>query len=494
MSEPIVTLEAGQVRGVAEGGVSRFLGIPYAAAPVGELRFREPQPHAGWTGVRDGTVKGPSAPYLMAPFDALDLTPLVGSGWDRGDDYLNLNVWTPAGAANAPVMVFIHGGAWTGGAAMAPCQDGTAFARDGVILISITYRLGVDGFMPIEGVPTNLGMRDMIAALEWIQRNVAAFGGDPANVTVFGESAGAMSVADLLASPKAKGLFRRAIVQSGHGSMTRDIAVAQRTTTKMAKLLGVKPTREGFASVSIDDGLQALAKASLPTSGIDLRGSNGRDVAYGLSKFLPVHGDDVIPVPPLQALADGAGQEVDLLIGTNPEEMNLYFVPTGVKKKIGGLLAWLALSRVEKNAGKILKMYRNGRKSAGEAMTEALSDLVFRWPARAFAAAHKGRTWVYEFGWRSTAFNGELGACHAVEIPFVFDTLSTGAGPRGFLGENPSQEVADYTHRVWVDFARDGSLPWSQYSAQDRQVHELAARATRVESDADFPIAKSWTA
>lgn len=492
MSNPIITIESGQVRGVTEGGVSRFLGIPYAAAPVGALRFREPQPHPGWQEVRDGTAKGPSAPYLMAPFDALDLAPLVGNGWDKGDDYLNLNIWTPAGASGAPIMVFIHGGAWTGGAAMAPVQDGTAFARDGVILISIGYRLGIDGFMPIEGVPTNLGMRDMIAALEWIQRNAAAFGGDPANVTVFGESAGAMSVADLAVSPKAKGLFRRAIIESGHGSMTRDISVARRTTAKMAKILGVKPTREGFASVSYDDGLQALAKASLPTGGIDLRNAEGRDEAYGLSKFLPVHGDDVVPVPPLQALAQGAGRDVEVLIGTNSEEMNLYFVPTGVKRKIGGLLAWLALSRVEKNAGKILKAYRQGRRSAGEAMTLALSDLVFRWPARVYAAAHQGKTWFYEFGWRSTAFDGELGACHAVEIPFVFDTLSTGAGPRGFLGEHPPQALADYVHRVWVGFGRDGSLPWPEYTASDRQVHELEAARTRVETDADFPVTRFW--
>lgn len=493
MSEPIVTTEGGPVRGVTDSGVRRFLGIPYAAAPVGDLRFVEPQPHPGWTAPRDCTEKGPSAPYQLGAFQALDITPLVGKGWDRGDEYLNLNVWTPEGAAGAPVMVFIHGGAWVGGAAMAPVQDGTAFARDGVILISIGYRVGIEGFMPIPGAPTNLGLRDMLAALEWIQRNAGAFGGDPDNVTVFGESAGAMSIADLLASPKARGLFRRAIIQSGHGGMTRDIAVAERTTRKIARLLGVAPTVEGFRATSIEDGLAALAKASLPTGGLDLRGPNGRDPAYGLSKFLPVHGDDIIPVPPLDALEAGAASDVDLLIGTNREEMNLYFVPTGAKRKINSLLAWFALSRVERNARRALKAYGLGRGPAGDVFTLALSDLVFRWPARVFAGAHRGRTWFYELGWRSPACDGELGACHGIDLPFVFDTLHTGTGPRGLLGDAPPQDLANYVHKAWVDFARGGSAAWPEYWADARHVHELETQRTRVESDADFPVAGFWT-
>ena len=159
---------SGPIKGVQANGVARYLGVPYAAAPIGDLPFAAPQPHPGWTEVRDATRPGPSAPYQLKDFDALDLAPLVGDGWVKGDEYLAANVWAPVGGEARPVMVWIHGGAWTGGAAMAPVQDGTAFARDGVVLISIGYRLGIEGFLPIQGVPTNLGMRDMIMALKWV--------------------------------------------------------------------------------------------------------------------------------------------------------------------------------------------------------------------------------------------------------------------------------------------------------------------------------------
>ena len=473
--EIIARIESGAIKGVQTNGVARYLGVPYAAAPVGDLRFAAPRPHPGWSEVRDATTPGPSAPYLLKAFDALDLAPLVGDGWVKGDEYLAANIWTPVGGEARPVMVWIHGGAWTGGAAMAPVHDGTAFARDGVVLISIGYRLGIEGFLPIQGVPTNLGMRDMIAALKWVQANAAAFGGDPANVTVFGESAGAMSIGHLLVSPAAEGLFRRAIIQSGHGSMVRTRKVMERVTRKVAKLLRVPATLEGFRKSTIERGLEALDKVSLPTARIDMRDEDGRDPGYGLSRFLPIFDDDLIPVAPLEALRAGKGADVDLLIGTNLEEMNLYFVPTGVKKKLGKLLSWFVLSRSYRGAGKVLKAYAKGMKGArpGEVLTAAMTDLVFRWPARLFAAAHKGRTHFYEMDWRSPAFDGELGAAHAVDVPFVFDTLHTGAGKKGLLGENPPQALADRIHRIWVDFARDGSVPWPEYEDRTRQVYAL---------------------
>lgn len=493
MTDPVVATTQGPVRGRRLDGIRRFLGIPYAAAPIGERRFAVPQPHAPWTDPRDCTEKGPSAPYLLADFDALDLAPLVGAGWDKGDDYLNLNIWTPDGKAGGlPVMVWIHGGGFVGGAAMAPVHDGAAFARDGVVLISITYRLGIDGFLPIEGVPTNLGLRDMIAALEWVRDNAAAFGGDASNVTVFGESAGAMAIGDLIASPLAKGLFRRAILQSGHGSMTRTRKTNEKVTRKIAKLLGIAPTRAGFQGTTIEQGLEALGKVSQPTARLDLRDDKGWEPAFGLSRFLPIHGDDVLPAPPLKAVQEGAGKEIDILIGTNLEEMNIYLVPTGVKAKIGKLLSWFVLSRSAPKAGKVLKAYGLGARSRrpGEVLSDALTDLVFRLPARAYAAAHQGRTYFYELGWRSPAFDGALGACHAADVPFVFDTLATGAGPRGFLGEAPPQALADSIHKIWVDFARDGVAPWPEYDAATRQVYRLDTGVAAT--DVDMPAAKFW--
>lgn len=479
------------MRGSRHAFGSRFLGIPYAAAPIGDLRFAPPTPHAPWDEVRDAIVHGPTAPYQLAEFDALDLAPLVGEGWIQGDDYLNLNIWTPDETASGlPVLVFIHGGAWTGGSGAAPVHDGAGFARDGVVCVTINYRLGIDGFLPIPGVPTNLGLRDMIAALQWIRQEIAAFGGDPANVTVAGESAGAMSIGDLVVSPLAKGLFRRAIIQSGHGSMVRSIATNRKVVNKLARMLGVPATRDGFRTVSAQAGLDALAKVQMPAAKLDLRDARGREPAYGLSKFLPVFGDDLIPVPPLQALDQGAGAEIDVLIGTNLEEMNIYLVPTGVKAKINGLLAWFILGKVEPRAGRMLRAYKRRSEKAGERLARVLTDLVFRWPARVFAARHKGRTHFYEMGWRSPAFRGELGACHAVEMPFVFDTLATGAGPKGFLGENPPQDLADRIHAIWVDYARDGSAPWPEYESNTRQVYRLdLGEAVR---DPDIPAADLW--
>lgn len=488
---PLVQTHSGPVRGARHAFGARFLGVPYAAAPVGDLRFALPCPHEPWSEPRDATRHGPTAPYRLAEFDALDLVPLVGAGWIKGDDCLNLNIWTPdETAVGLPVLVFIHGGAWTGGSGAAPVHDGAAFARDGVVCVTINYRLGIDGFLPIPGAPTNLGLCDMIAALAWIRKEIANFGGDPMNVTVAGESAGAMSIGDLVVSPLAKGLFRRAIIQSGHGSMVRSIATNRKVVDKLAKMLGVPATLEGFRTVSVERGLDALDKVQQPAAKLDLRDERGREPAYGLSRFLPVFGDDVIPIPPLKALDEGAGAEIDVLIGTNLEEMNIYLVPTGAKAKINILLAWLILGKVEPKAGRMLKAYKRQGEKAGDRLARVLSDLVFRWPARVFAARHKGRTHFYEMGWRSPAFDGELGACHAVEMPFVFDTLATGAGPKGFLGQNPPQDLADRIHKVWVDYARDGTAPWPEYEPRTRQVYRLdLGQAVR---DPDIPAADLW--
>lgn len=463
-------------------GVRRFLGVPYAAPPVGHLRFALPQPPPPWSGVRDATQRGAIAPQIVPTpeewekaLPGLDIQPLIGADQKQGDDCLVLNVWAPLDApAPAPVTVFIHGGAFTGGSGAADVYDGSAFARAGVVCVTINYRLGIEGFLPIPGAPTNLGLRDQILALQWIQANVAAFGGDPSNVTVFGESAGAMSVANLLASPLANGLFRRAIVQSGHGDMVRPIPVAQRLVGKLAKILRVRPTIEGFRSCTLSQTLDAQRKISLPTARIDLRNADKREPAFGLSRFLPVYGDDVLPEHPIAALKNGAGADVELLIGTNTEEMNLYFVPTGVRRKIGKFLAHFVAKRAEPKAKTILKAYGidDRKKRPGDAFTEALTDLVFRLPARRFAAAHRGRTHVYDFSWRSSAYEGALGACHAIELPFVFDTLGTVSGPRGLAGANPPQELADRMNRLWVEFAKTGLLPWSEYDAATRIVYD----------------------
>ena len=473
---PIVRLSHGQVRGRPHAGVRHFVSVPYAAPPVGERRFAPPSPPPAWDGVRDVTASSATAPQRIRAVPGLDVAALVGTGWTPGDDYLTLDVWRPDDDRDSlPVMVFVHGGGFVIGSKDAPVQDGATFARDGLVCVSINYRLGIDGFLPIPGVPTNLGLRDILAALGWVQDEIAAFGGDPANVTVFGESAGAMAIADLVASPLASGLFARAIIQSGHAAMTRSIPVARRLVDKLAKLLKIAPTPDGFANVPTEALLDAVEKVSLPTTRIDLRESDGREPVFGISRFVPVHGDDVLPRQPLDALEAGAGAEVQVLIGTNAEEMNLYLVPSGVRDKIGRLLAWFVLRRSQPRAWASLKAYGAGKRPAGRALTDAMTDLVFRWPARRFAEEHRGRTHVYEFEWRSPAFSGELGAAHAVELPFVFDTLACATGPQGLLGEAPPRELAARMHRLWIDFARDGTLPWAPFDRETRQVYRIVA-------------------
>lgn len=478
-----VILPTGTLSGRCRDGICRFLAVPYAAPPVGERRFAEPGPVATWDGVRDATRPGPAAPQIIKQLPYLDVISVVGDGGERGDDYLTLNVWAPDGATGRPVMVFIHGGGFVVGNKDAPIHDGSGFARSGVVSVAINYRMGIEGFLPIPGAPTNLGLRDMIAALAWVRDNIASFGGDPANVTVFGESAGAMAIADLLTSPLANGLFRRAIVQSGHGSMVREIPVAQRLVRKLAKILKVSPDVTGFRKTGWLEGWKAMEKVSKPLARLDLRDADGYEPVYGISRFIPVFGDDVLPDHPLAALAKGAGKHVELLIGTTAEEMNLYFVPTKVRARIPGFLAKWLVGKSHPRASDALKAYGLGArgKKAGHAMSEAMTDLVFRWPARQYAAAHQGRTHVYEFDWRSTASGGELGACHAIEMPFVFDTLACATGPIGLAGESPPQELADRVHALWVGFATDGSLPWPEFDAETRLVHRLSENVTVTE-------------
>lgn len=468
----MITIEGGGICGTSVGSVRRFLGIPYAAPPA---RFELPCPPRAWTGVRIMDDRGPAAPHRLKVFPAIDSSPLVGHGSDGSDDdYLRLNIWAPRDAGAAPVMVFIHGGGFVVGSKDAAVHDGTAFAGSGVVCVAINYRMGIDGFLPVPGAPTNLGLRDMLFALGWVQRNIAAFGGDPANVTVFGESAGAMAIADLVTSPLANGLFARAIIQSGHGAMVRDIDVAQRLVRKLAKVLRIAPGADGFRSVSHAAAMDAIDKVAKPWA-IDLRDGNGREPVYGISRFIPVYGDDVLPEKPIDALCKGAGRDVEVVIGTNAEEMNLYFVPTGVRQKIGGLLARWLLGRSHPQAKAVLKAYGYGQTGVrpGVAMTDAMNDLVFRWPARQYAAAHQGKTWLYEFDWRSPACDGELGACHGIELPFVFKTLPTVTGPQGLAGMDPPHVLAEHVHDLWAGFARSGSMPWPQFGG-DRMVYQLS--------------------
>lgn len=475
----LVETEAGQVRGkVIADRVTEFRNIPYAAGPVGDLRFQNPQPAARWTGELDATAeRGPNAPQSSVEFDGLDIVAIAANGWRRGDDFLTLNVWTPTpaltGRQQLPVMVWIHGGAFVNGDKDLAVFRGAHFARDGVVMVAINYRLGVEGFIAIDGVPTNLGLRDQIAALAWVRRNIIAFGGNPDNITIMGESAGGMSVACLVASPLAAGLFHRAIAQSGAGSTALPIDIAQRASATIAKNLGISADAEGFRSRPPEDALQAMGKA-LRFGAVDLRDETGFNAALGFGIAGPVFGDDVLPHHPLTLLQQGGGRDVDLMMSTTAEESNFFVCLTPLRRLPRPAVRWF-LRRVHPQGNEVYDAYarQNRGRRASAVLSAALTDLGFRWPARQFAEAHQGRAFVYEFDWLSPAAGGTLGAAHAADLGFTFDALPLITGPRRIGGETPPQQLATHLHDLLIRFATDGTVRWPQFDPVRRQVYQL---------------------
>ena len=484
MTTTPLTFADGAILGLESGAVRRFYSVPYAAPLTNERRFRAPQPVERWSGVRDATRPGPSAPQSQPPPSDIDFEQLMGVPVANGPDYLTVNVYTPSGVpTDRPVMVFIHGGSFVGGSKDAPLYEGSAFARDGTVCVVINYRVGIEGFLPIAGAPTNLGLRDMLAALAWVRENIAAFGGNPGNVTLFGESGGAYCIACLMTSPLAKGLFHRAICQSGHAYVSRDISVMQRLVKRVAKRLKIGPDRASFLRLTPEQLLPAQDWVMQPSFWFDMKDAQRRDPSFGITRFMPVHGDDVLPLPALDALRLGAGKDVELLIGTTSEEARLFFVPGNT---ISTLKRWVALMFLKKalpDAKAALRAYGLDEKGArpGEVLTRAMTDLMFRAMARRTAELHHGRSHVYEFEWRSPALDGQLGAAHVVELPFVFDTLACASGPRAVLGANPPQALADSIHALWIRFATDGVLPWPPFDAEGRQVWSLTRHVAEHE-------------
>ncbi|MBW0103776.1 carboxylesterase/lipase family protein [Pseudonocardia sp. KRD291] len=488
---PVVRTTAGQVRGVRIDGspgsdpVVRFRSVPYAAPPEGPLRFVAPAPVPGWDGVREaGGGVGPNAPQPVRQVaGGLDMSPVIGTGWRPGPDYLTADVWTPdPGAGGLPVMVFLHGGAFVAGEGSAGVYDGEAFARSGVVLVSVNYRLGAEGFLPVPGGDTNVGLRDQLAALAWVRDNAAAFGGDPDLVTVFGESAGAMSIGLLLGSPLSEGLFRRAILESGGAEMAR--AGADRVAPVLDRIaadLGVTADADGLRGVAVADLAAAQGRVDTPGQRPDLREPDGTEPGFGITGFLPVLGDDVFPRSPLDALRDGASARVDVLAGSNAEEMNLYLAPTGLLDALTEDQARTALGVLRPDAGTL--MDGAGAGTAGERYARVLTELVFTGPTRRVLQAHTGASFGYEFAWRSPACDGRLGACHALELPFVFGTLDRAAAPDGLPGETPPAELSTRMHRAWVDFAATGDPGWPARDGADPHL-------MRFDGDADTLVAE----
>lgn len=470
MADTIVQTKEGAVRGASENGVAAFKGIPYAAPPFGPNRFQAPQPHAAWEGVRDALEYGPTAPKppYFPPFDAILPEPAI-----PGEDCLNLNIWTPdPNASGLPVLVWVHGGAFSNGSGAISVYEGSKFARDGVVCVTINYRLGADGFLFLGDGIGNLGILDQIAALQWVQENISAFGGDPAKVTIAGESAGGFSVTTLLSLPQTKGLFRSVIAQSGAGHHVLSPATAQMIGKYLAEKLNVEVSREAIAAVSTEQLLQAQVELSGEAFANPDPVKWG-EVAANLMPFEPVVDGSIIPARPIDSIVAGAGSEVNVLIGSNLEEERLFMVPNTAIDFINEDMLKGAVMAYGLPLEETLATYGEARPGAspGDLLEAVLTDWFFRIPALRVAEARSKEggspTYVYEFAWRSPAFDGRLGACHALEIAFAFDTLDK-EDNWSISGPNPPQQLADTMHSAWVSFIKDGNPGWTAYDLENR--------------------------
>lgn len=457
---PEVTTSTGTVRGSRTDGIGRFLGIPYAAAPVGGRRFRAPAPPAAWSGVRDATRFGataPQAPYAGA-IGALLSCPVI-----EGDDILTANVWTPADAAAsaAPVVLWIHGGALERGAAAEPTYDGTGFARDGIVFVSVNYRLGVEGFSVLDGAPTNLGLLDVARALEWVHAEIGAFGGDPARITLMGESAGGALVAALLSRPASRARVAGAIIQSGPLDAA-PLQKARRASDAIARRLGIPATREAFAARTTAELLRARSQIAAGSS--PLRGAPGFTLALD---------PETLPASPVDALPSLG---IPLLIGTNTDEYRLWLTPDAIAA-IGGVKSWLARRalRTPERAARAVRAAMPDA-SAGEVLGQLLTDRLLRGPATRVARARTAPTYVYEFAWESPV--RDLRAAHALELGFVFDTLTTDQAVR-LAGDDAPADLARDMHRAWVAFITTGDPGWPAFGAdRTTKVWDAASHVT----------------
>jgi para-nitrobenzyl esterase len=467
----IVATRSGKVEGFERDGVAVFRGIPYAAPPVGARRWQPPQREEPWAGTRDaGTFSAQSAQTEFA------MTTMMGQRQPPySEDSLYLNVWTPGcDDARRPVMVWIHGGAFIWGAGDTPWYDGTKFAVQGdVVVVTINYRLGPFGFMHLPDLfdgafagSGNAGILDQIAALEWVRDCIGAFGGDPDRVTVFGESAGAASVATLLGTPGAHGLFRAAIPQSGAASWMSTRERATGVAARVVENLGVRAgDSEALLAASTDAVLGALPAF--------------REDGVAALPFQPVIDGTVLSEQPLAAITAGNAAGVRVLTGTNLNEMTLFTIADPVLATIDDEGVRNRLRAAFGAAGDpLFDSYRARRPNATpqELWLDLSTDGVFRIPSIRLLEAQLAHApvWSYLFTFQSPVFGGILRSTHALEIPFVFDNLDRG-GADMLTGSGPERPgIANAMHRAWIAFAREGDpqhagLPeWPRYDLDRR--------------------------
>ncbi|MDP7639103.1 MAG: carboxylesterase/lipase family protein [Candidatus Hydrogenedentes bacterium] len=466
----IVQTEFGGIEGVEENGLSVFKGIPFAQPPTGSLRFRPPEPPQPWTGTFPATEFGAAPPQLAGESSG-------ESGAGISEDCLTVNVWTPGCDATArPVMVWIYGGSFVMGSNSSDVSDGATLAANGdVVVVSLNYRVGAFGFLHLTDIAgedfassCNLGLLDQIAALQWVQQNISAFGGDSDNVTVFGVSAGGISISALLAMPAAKGLFHKAITQSGAANQVRSEASAATASRYVRKFAGAR-TLEDLQALSMEEILKAQKKA--------LRTSPKPDAFFG-----PVVDGTLLPEPPLHAIRGGRSADVPLMTGTNLDEMRFWLTHSPeVAKPDPARLMRAVEKMLGGSADALVKAYESRFPEATETdrRISILSDLTFTIPAIRMLEAHEERqskVWLYLFTWESPAYDGMLGSPHAIEQPFVFGTLESSFATTYGVNGAECLELSRRVQDAWIAFARhgdpshDGLPSWPDYSHGARKV------------------------
>ncbi|NOT42402.1 MAG: carboxylesterase/lipase family protein [Alphaproteobacteria bacterium] len=483
----------GKLEGSRRGGVSTFKGIPFATAK----RWHMPERAEPWSGVRSARAAGAVAPQNPTPLEGL----IAGGGKTvQSEDCLFLNVWTPScDGAKRPVMVWIHGGAFSTGAGSVGLYSGKNLVTAGdVVVVTINYRLSSLGFLRLTDITNGRirstgaeGIADQIAALGWMRDNIAAFGGDPGNVTIFGESAGGMSVACLLASPAARGLFHKAISQSGSAHIARPREHANRVADVFLRHLG------GAGNDLERAPVEALLKAQ---ADLVAEVDNQDPHKLGSMALQPVVDGDVLPLWPIEAVRAGSSASVPMIAGTTTEEWKLW---TALDAKFhtmdeGKLERW-AERMFGDDAAALLAADKDG--TPYERYVSMQTDRAFREPTRRLLAAQSAQAPVYEyvFDWRSPAMGGAFGACHAMELGFVFGTHSL-PGADNFFGKGPEADAISLAMiQAWTSFARtgvpkaDGVEAWPHWSKASpaAMVFGADSRAAHVSR---FELPKAWAA
>ncbi|NNH72247.1 carboxylesterase family protein [Nocardia uniformis] len=464
-----VTTTYGPVRGVRRTTGTAFLDIPYAQPPVGELRFAAPAPPTPWRETRDCTAYGPTAQRKQLGEVTAIPEPSI-----PGDGILNLNVFTPDPTAKLPVLVWIHGGGFVAGSAASPWYDGASFNRDGVVVVSVGYRLGVQGFLHVEGAPDNRAVLDWIAALRWVRDNIDRFGGDPDRVTVAGQSAGGGAVWALMAAPSAKGLFRAGISASGAVSQPNERAEGIAVSQLFTERTGTPATVAALRDLS-DDRILALQ---------DQLGAPGTSTeSTPVLALAPFADGTLIPQSSTELLKSGAAMDIPLMLGFTRDEFNAM---TRDQPATDATLtpAFAAMGLAPADVDAFRTAYPGD--TPAQLIGQAQSDLLLRGPSYRVAEARASRgipTWFYEFSWASTAPEFTGLSSHCLDIPFAFDLLQA-QGVTTVAGENPPQSLADALHRTWVAFITDldPGPTWPRYTL-DRRDTMMWSDSPHVQAD-----------